>query len=212
MSKKIPGLTKKTKSLIKQFSRAFYKTLRLFFEKRFIFHLVARVSNGARKLFFFSKYSGAFFMELFNNYHVNYESSRSSLDKTSFFSVRGLSAAQLLYLTGGALFDFLKFSLNHPTNLRSLDTVFPVNRFKNRSFVPPALGLNGFRIRLHGRFTRKQIASSYHFQEGAMPLSSLDSTIDYGFATVPLRNSAVGVKVWLYRQGTVPDHDYSFFF
>lgn len=82
---------------------------------------------------------------------------------------------------------------------------FPVeDRRSFRSFSPLASGLRGFRIRLHGRFSRKQIASAFHFQEGPMPLSTVGASIDYGFATIPLRNSAIGVKVWFYRQGTPP--------
>lgn len=173
----------------------FYSELRFFLEKRLAFNMASRLSSEARKLFFYSFYQGAFFVELAGFYHLNYESSRSFFDKSSFFSVQNFNRNTFLFLSGAALRDFLKFSLKHPLNARKLDSQFPVNRRKHRRFAVPALGLNGFRIRLHGRFTRKQIAASYHFQEGALPLSSLDSTMDYGFATVPLRNSAIGIKV-----------------
>lgn len=189
--------SKTGKSQLKKFSFSplFYTELRFFLEKRLAFNVVTRLSSEVRKLFFYSFYAAAFFVELAGLYHLNYESSRSFFDKSSFFSLQNFSRNTFLFLSGAALCDFLKFSLRHPVNARKLDSQFPVNRRTHRFFAVPALGLNGFRIRLHGRFTRKQIAASYHFQEGALPLSSLDSTIDYGFATVPLRNSAIGIKV-----------------
>ena len=60
-------------------------------------------------------------------------------------------------------------------------------------------GLIGYKIQLKGRFTRKQIAAKHVFKGGNVPLNTLNSNIDYGFATVPIKNSAIGVKVWLYR-------------
>ena len=63
----------------------------------------------------------------------------------------------------------------------------------------PHRGLIGYKIQLKGRFTRKQIAAKHVFKGGHVPLNTLNSNIDYGFATVPIKNSAIGVKVWLYR-------------
>ena len=63
----------------------------------------------------------------------------------------------------------------------------------------PNRGLIGYKIQLKGRFTRKQIAAKHIFKGGNVPLNTLNSNIDYGFATVPIKNSAIGVKVWLYR-------------
>lgn len=98
-------------------------------------------------------------------------------------------------LTGGVLFSFLNFSVQTSVLPRALDTEFRVKRRDLRRARAPVIGLQGFRIRLHGRFTRKQIAAAYHFQEGSMSLSSMDVFMDYGFATTPLRNSAIGIKV-----------------
>ena len=55
--------------------------------------------------------------------------------------------------------------------------------------------LIGYKIQLKGRFTRKQIAAKHVFKGGNVPLNTLNSNIDYGFATVPIKNSAIGVKV-----------------
>lgn len=189
-----------------------YKFLRLFFEKRFFYSFSLRFSNEAKKLFFFAQNSMAFFFELFNEYHLNYETSRVFFSYESLSTFRGLSSASLLFLTGAALLDFLKFSLKNQVISRSMDSLLHIKRRNYRAWTIPALGLQGFRIRLHGRFTRKQIASSYHFQEGSLPLSSLEASMDYGFMTVPLRNSAIGIKVWLYRTGSLPSYEYAFTF
>ena len=53
----------------------------------------------------------------------------------------------------------------------------------------------GFKVHLRGRFTRRQIASSIRFVKGRMPLNTLSADIDYGFSTVPLKNSLVSIKV-----------------
>lgn len=192
--------------------KASYKFFRLFFEKRFFYSFSLRFSNEAKKLFFFAQNSMAFFFELFNEYHLNYETSRASFSYDSLSTFRGISSASLLFLSGAALLDFLKFSLNNQVISRSMDSQLQIKRRNFRSQVIPALGLQGFRIRLHGRFTRKQIASSYHFQEGSLPLSSMDAAIDYSFTTIPLRNSAIGIKVWLYRTGSLSSYEYAFTF
>jgi ribosomal protein S3 len=57
------------------------------------------------------------------------------------------------------------------------------------------IGLIGYKIQLRGRFTRKQIAAKHVFQGGHVPLNTLNGNIDYGFATVPIKNSAIGIKV-----------------
>lgn len=148
-----------------------------------------------KKLIFFSHYYVGFFFEFLRDRLLNYETARSLLLQGSFFSFRGINCSTLYHLTGASLLSFLKFSIQHSVPPRSMDTLFAVNRQRFRSFTPPACGITGYRIRLHGRFTRKQIAAAYHYQEGSLSLSSLDSFIDYGFATVPLRNSAIGIKV-----------------
>ena len=73
-----------------------------------------------------------------------------------------------------------------------------IRRFKVKKQNPDR-ALIGYKIQLKGRFTRKQIAAKHVFRGGHVPLNTLNSNIDYGFATVPIKNSAIGVKIWLYR-------------
>ena len=51
----------------------------------------------------------------------------------------------------------------------------------------------------YGRFSRKQKASSIWFTHGRVPLNTLNIHIDYSFFTIPLKNSAVSIKIWLYK-------------
>jgi ribosomal protein S3 len=50
-----------------------------------------------------------------------------------------------------------------------------------------------------GRFTRKQRASSVWFHQGLVPLNTFKGYIDYSFFTIPLKNSAISIKLWLYK-------------
>ena len=61
--------------------------------------------------------------------------------------------------------------------------------------------LYGFKIVIKGRFSRKQRASKVIMTVGKVPLNTGDAVIDYTFLTIPLKNSAVGIKVYLYRNG-----------
>ena len=60
--------------------------------------------------------------------------------------------------------------------------------------------LIGFKFHCSGRFSRKQRASSLWFREKKIPLNTMTANIEYGFHTVPIRNSAVSIKIWLYKQ------------
>jgi ribosomal protein S3 len=66
--------------------------------------------------------------------------------------------------------------------------------------------LIGFKFHCLGRFTRRQRASSKWVDAYKMPLNTLSAFIDYGFFTIPLRNSAIAVKVWLYKDKNYNDY------
>lgn len=59
--------------------------------------------------------------------------------------------------------------------------------------------LMGFKMAFRGRFSRKQRASFAWIQQGKIPLNTLNVDVDYSFHTIPLKNSAISVKIWLYR-------------
>ena len=184
-----------SQSHAKKNRRRFYVYNRLFFERYLYFTFLQQLTADAKKLFFVKGYFIGFFSELAFNRMMSYHSTKTTTPTTASEAFRGVTPAALYHLTGGVLLSFLNFSAQASIPPRSLDSIFAIKRRNFRLAKAPALGLQGFRIRLHGRFTRKQIAASYHFQEGSMPLSSMKAFIDYGFTTVPLRNSAIGVKV-----------------
>jgi hypothetical protein len=81
-------------------------------------------------------------------------------------------------------------------------------QLKPNNFVKPVIpGLFGFRLKLAGRFSRKQKASSILYSVGNIPLVTLKANIDYSFYTIPLKNSAISVKIWLYRNWSLKETD-----
>lgn len=69
-----------------------------------------------------------------------------------------------------------------------------------QKYIPKYKGsLYGFKILIKGRFSRKLRASKVVMNFGKVPLNTLTAKIDYTFLTMPLKNSAVGIKVYLYR-------------
>jgi hypothetical protein len=57
----------------------------------------------------------------------------------------------------------------------------------------------GYKMSFKGRFTRKQRASSIWFHQGVVPLNTVKGHIDFAFFTIPLKNSSVSIKLWLYK-------------
>lgn len=91
-------------------------------------------------------------------------------------------------------YNFWKFNYNSLYNVNSINKRALRNLESRRSSY-----LIGFKMQCSGRFSRKQRASSLWFSENKIPLNTLNAIIDYNFFTIPLRNSAASVKVWLYR-------------
>ncbi len=60
-------------------------------------------------------------------------------------------------------------------------------------------GVQGIKIRLSGRLGGAEIARSEWMKEGRVPLHTLRSDIDYGFATGNTSFGAIGVKVWVFN-------------
>lgn len=138
-----------------------------------------------------------YFEELFDDFYANFSvlfsftslsnNKLSSLYYKSFI----LCCSQMKRLIS---FDFVKFKYSY------LQDKLNLNKRNLRKFKPKGhSGLLGFKFHCKGRFTRKQIAASYWFREGRVSLNTLSANIDYSFVTVPLRNSAISVKVWLYK-------------
>ena len=87
---------------------------------------------------------------------------------------------------------------------------FNKRNIRNNYVLKYKSSLMGYKIAFRGRFTRKQRASSLWFHKGKVPLNTLNIDIDYAFVTVPLKNSAVGIKLWLYKNKSFVPFTYIF--
>ena len=104
------------------------------------------------------------------------------------------------FLSRFMLFTFWTFNYN---------SFFSVNQkfFWNKP-TKPVRGITGLKFRCTGRFSRRQRKSVVRFIESKVPLNTLSANIDYGFFSIPLKNSAISVKLWIYRTKFLP----SFYF
>ncbi len=60
-------------------------------------------------------------------------------------------------------------------------------------------GAQGVKIQVSGRLGGSEMARCEAFNEGKVPLATLQAHIDYGFAEAFTTYGAIGVKVWIYR-------------
>jgi small subunit ribosomal protein S3 len=60
-------------------------------------------------------------------------------------------------------------------------------------------GAEGIKVMCAGRLNGAEIARTEWFLEGQLPLHTLRSDIDYGFAEAHTTFGVIGVKVWIYR-------------
>lgn len=79
------------------------------------------------------------------------------------------------------------------------------NRVSHRRALKMAIskamnaGAQGIKIKVSGRLGGKEIAGSEWLKEGRIPLHTLRSDIDYGFARSETAFGVIGVKVWVYN-------------
>lgn len=62
------------------------------------------------------------------------------------------------------------------------------------------MGVDGIRIRVSGRLGGAELARSEWYHEGRLPLQTLRSSIDYGFAEAHTTAGLIGVKVWICKK------------
>jgi len=58
-------------------------------------------------------------------------------------------------------------------------------------------GIKGIKVMVGGRLDGADIARSEHYQQGILPLHTLRSDIDYGFAEAKTTFGIIGVKCWV---------------
>ncbi len=67
-------------------------------------------------------------------------------------------------------------------------------------------GAGGIKIECSGRLAGAELARDEAVMEGKLPLSTLDADIDYGYAVALTKYGTIGVQVWIYKGGEVPEH------
>src|SRR5439155_1025248 len=60
-------------------------------------------------------------------------------------------------------------------------------------------GAQGIKVKVSGRLNGAEIARSEWHLQGQLPLHTLRSDVDYGFAEANTTFGVIGVKVWIYR-------------
>ena len=60
-------------------------------------------------------------------------------------------------------------------------------------------GAKGIKVQANGRLGGAEMARETVEREGRVPLSTLQSHVDYGTATAKTSYGIIGVKVWIYK-------------
>lgn len=61
------------------------------------------------------------------------------------------------------------------------------------------MGAKGIKVHCSGRLNGAEIARTEGYKEGRVPLHTLRSDVDYGFAIARTTYGVIGIKVWIYR-------------
>jgi hypothetical protein len=75
---------------------------------------------------------------------------------------------------------------------------FNARNIRNSNIIKYSM-LLGYKLAFKGRFSRKQRASNIWYMHGKVPLNTLSVKLDYFFFTIPLKNSAISIKIILYK-------------
>ena len=126
-----------------------------------------------------------FFSYNISNYNISLNNNSNYIIMSSYYL-----KSYMFYLYSN--FSFRKI-MEHLNLNRRKYYIRLRNTYKSSSFIL------GYKMSFKGRFTRKQRASSIWFHQGIVPLNTIKGFIDYSFFTIPLKNSAISVKLWLYK-------------
>ena len=96
--------------------------------------------------------------------------------------------------------NIIKYFMNFSYFRVLWNLVHPFNKRDARKnmHLYKASGLIAFKMAFKGRFSRRQRASSIWYAHGRASLNRLNIKMDYAFVKVPLLNSIVSIKIWLF--------------
>ena len=66
-------------------------------------------------------------------------------------------------------------------------------------------GAHGIKVMVAGRLAGAEIARTEHYAQGSVPLHTLRTNIDYGFAEALTTYGIIGVKVWINHGEVLPE-------
>lgn len=67
------------------------------------------------------------------------------------------------------------------------------------------VGALGIKIECSGRLAGAELARDEAVMEGKLPLSTFNADIEYGYAVALTKYGTIGVQVWIYKGGEVPE-------
>jgi small subunit ribosomal protein S3 len=70
------------------------------------------------------------------------------------------------------------------------------------------MGAKGIKTAVSGRLGGADIARTEHYHEGTIPLQTLRTEINYGFAEADTTYGKLGVKVWIYKNEVAQANPY----
>lgn len=174
--------------LLNKYSIPTRRILLIRYKLNLMYPMLLNLNNYNWKMNLMSKknyYNNLFYYVLQTTYNV------------FFYPTYKLINTKLIYIGSFFIRNFINYKLIQDMwlffnnfNLRNLRQKY-ITRFKT--------SLYGFKIVVKGRFSRKQRASKVSLNIGKVPLNTGDAKIDYSFFTLPIKNSAVSVKVYLYK-------------
>ena len=85
---------------------------------------------------------------------------------------------------------------------------FNTREFRSKNLKCNKSFLLGFKLAFKGRFSRKQRASNIWFMRGKVPLNTVSLKLDYSFFTIALKNSAISIKIILYKNSYKENYKY----
>lgn len=119
-----------------------------------------------------------------------------------FYQTYKLISTNLIYIGSFFIKNLLNFKLVQ--DLWLYFKKFNLRNLRQKYIAKYRTSLYGFKIIVKGRFSRKQRVSKVSLNVGKVPLNTVDAKIDYTFFTLPITNSAVSVKVYLYKNANFP--------
>lgn len=148
------------------------------------------------------------YQDLYNTVYIHFFVNKHCLTNNNYFIVATKQQFSSVYNCGLNWRRFLNYRY-WSVNYKAIYTDLGVNFLKSRIKIhTKGHNLIGYKMYLRGRFKRKQRAGHWWFSKGKTPLNTLSAFIDYSYFVIPIVNSTISVKVWLYKSHDIDNTFY----